>query len=137
MSDAIRSLQKRLGAKKDYFAAFRDCPHASRICYMTRQKVVEYFQETGNFIANAISPFSIHISVSLFDRYMSYLAEHGTPEIKETAAQEIEVGKKGKEFLMGRDFSFNNLKRSKSLSNGYDFLLSGYQRSLFASRIKS
>lgn len=53
---------------------------------------MEYFVETGRYIPqNPISPFSVHMAISLFDRYMSHLALKGSSELKEEAAEEVEV----------------------------------------------
>lgn len=52
---------------------------------------MQYIIEVGRYIKDPISPFSIHMALSLFDRYMSYLSETGTPEMKEAAARDMEV----------------------------------------------
>lgn len=80
-----------MGSKKDYFSGFSDCQHSRRVNMKTRARIMEYLVETGRYIKNPISPFSVHMAISLFDRYMSYLSTDGTSDMKDRAARDIEV----------------------------------------------
>lgn len=88
----ISLCQRRFGSKKDYFSGFSSCEQGRRINVKTRSRVMEYFVETGRYIKFPISPFSIHMAIGMFDRYMSHISERGSLEAKNSAAKEMEVG---------------------------------------------
>lgn len=80
-----------MALKKDYFSAFSGFLHGRRINSRTRDRIMEYFIETGRYIRSPISPFSVQMAINMFDRYMSYLADRGSDEMKAQAAAEVEV----------------------------------------------